>query len=51
MASSSQAKSYSPLAGSSQDHEKTPSVTKETPASSISSMSSRHVERGHCSGL
>ena len=51
MTSSSQAKSYSPLAGSSHDHENTPRVTKETPAARMSSMSSAQVERGHCSGL
>ncbi len=51
MTSSSQAKEYSPLAGSSQDHEKTPSVTKDTPASRIRVMSSTQVSRGHCSGL
>ena len=32
MTSSSQPNSYSPFAGSSQDHEKTPRVTNETPA-------------------
>ena len=47
----SQAKSYSPFAGSSHDQEKTPRVTKETPASRMSSMSSDQTSRGHCSGL
>lgn len=51
MISSSQSVWYSPLAGSSQDHEKTPNVTKETPASRISTMSSGQVAPGHCSGL
>ena len=51
MMSSSQAKSYSPFAGSSHDQEKTPRVTKVTPASRISSMSSGQSSRGHCSGL
>ena len=48
---SSHAKSYSPSAGSSSAHEKTPTVTIETPASRMSRTSSAHIDSGHCSGL
>ena len=36
-------------AGSSSAHEKTPTVTRLTPAARISSTSSRHTDSGHCS--
>ena len=49
--SSNQPKSNSPGRGSSSAHENTPSVTNPTPASRMSAMSSRHTDRGHCSGL
>ena len=48
---SSHAKSYSPSAGSSSAHEKTPTLTIETPASRISRTSSTQTSSGHCSGL
>jgi hypothetical protein len=49
--SSSHPKSYSPSLGSSSAHEKTPSVTRSTPASCINATSSSRTSVGHCSGL
>ena len=49
--SSRNEKSYSPSRGSSSAHEKMPTLTRLTPASRMSSMSSSQVSRVHCSGL
>ena len=48
---SSQPTVSSPGAGCSLDQEKTPTVTRLTPASAMSRMSSAQVDSGHCSGL
>lgn len=49
--SSSQLKSNSPSATSMSAHEKMPTLTRFTPASRISTTSSRQVSGDHCSGL
>ena len=48
---SSQPAVSSPGAGCSLAQEKTPTVTRLTPASAISRTSSAQVDSGHCSGL
>ncbi len=51
IASSSQSKVNCPGSGSSEAQANTPSVTRLTPARRMSSTSSSHTARSHCSGL
>ena len=51
MTRSNHAHAYRPGAGSTMAQEKMPSVTRFTPASRISAMSSAHTCGDHCSGL